>query len=224
MHNKKNLIVLVDESKSPVKIHFATDDFELLLRIFDQFDGETQINFVPHGFKEQLESIGFFTWGEYVDFFNKNLAKTYIECKSYYDIEFLKKNECNVASSVSKSCAGKSRGFTGETKEWFFDWIDENDVIIVRENNVIVGFCCVAIYNNGTTLWIREIAVHPKFQGAGLGKKLLEQAICYGINKSAVRGFLAADVQNDNAIEMYKKYGFIPKYEESELQMRRYGK
>jgi ribosomal protein S18 acetylase RimI-like enzyme len=215
-----NIIVLLDKSKSPARVHFAADDFDLLIPLLSQLDGDLQINFVPHEYRDQLESIGFFTWAEYIDYFNRNLAE--IAGNKYYnDIVFLSRNECEIVSALSKSCANESRGFTGETSKWFSDWVDENDVIIVRQNNEIAGYCCVSIYNEGSTLWVREIAVAPVFQGKGLGKKLMEQAICYGLNKGAEKAFLAADVLNYNAIKLYTRYGFQAKDKKGELQMRR---
>ncbi len=216
-----NIILLLDKSKLPAKVYFATDTFEMVLDYLNQFDSEIQINFVPHEFKEKLEDIGFCSWAEYIDFFNYSLVDTIIEHRSFNDIMFLHQNECALASVLSKRCANQSRGFIGETEEWFSDWASKNDVIIVRQNDEIAGFCCVSIYNNGTTLWLREIAVDPNYQGAGLGKKLMEQAICYGINKGAIKGFLAADVLNDTAIKLYNKYGFNTKDTFGELQMRR---
>lgn len=221
LFNEQDLIVLLDKSKSPAQIHFATNDFELLIPLLSQLDGELQIHFVPHEHKEKLESIDFISWAEYIDYFNYNLSEIRIENKDYDDIVFLCENECELASTLSKSCANQSRGFTGETTEWFSDWVKENDVIIVHQDNTIAGFCCVSIYNEGTTLWVREIAVAPVFQGNGLGKKLMEQAICYGLNKGAVKAFLAADILNQNAIKLYTKYGFQPKDKKGELQMRK---
>jgi len=96
-----------------------------------------------------------------------------------------------------------------------------NHVIVGRLDSGVAGVCCVAIYNEGTTLWIKEFAVDPKHQGVGLGKKLMKQAIKYGHQFGAVKGFLLADVLNENAIGLYRKYDFYMKVDESELQMIR---
>ena len=80
----------------------------------------------------------------------------------------------------------------------------------MKDGAVLIGYCSVSIYNNGGIVWIRRIAVKPEYQGKGYGKTLMEQAIVYGVNKGAKRGFLAADVLNANAIALYKKYGFVP--------------
>lgn len=122
LFDEQDLIVLLDKSKSPAQIHFATNDFELLIPLLSQLDGELQINFVSHEYKEKLENIGFISYAEYVDYFNYNLAETRIENEDYNDIVFLCQNDCETASSISRSCANQSRGFTGETSEWFSDW------------------------------------------------------------------------------------------------------
>ncbi len=219
-HNQ-DFVTLIDQTVTPALIHFATDNFELVISQLKELEGDFQINFVPHEFKDMLEEIGFLPWAEFIDYFNYDLAKTAIGPQQYNDIIFLEQSQCEAVSLVSQKCANQSRGFAGETSIWFSDWIKENEVIIDLQNNQIAGFCCVSIYNEGTTLWIREIAVDPHFQGKGIGKKLIEQAICYGLKKGAVKSFLSADLLNDTAIKLYCKYGFQPKDQKGELQMRK---
>jgi ribosomal protein S18 acetylase RimI-like enzyme len=216
-----DLIVLLDMSKSPAFLYFAADDFNKVIEQVKKVAGPLRINFVPHEHAQKLNDIGFETWGEYNDYFNKDLKTDSIGSCRYSDIEFLRPVECQEASLVSKKCEGQSRGFGGETTGWFVEWITENDVIIVRDNGEIAGFCCVAIYSEGTTLWIREIAVDPGYQGKGYGKRLMEQAVCYGIEKGAVKGFLAVDTMNESAIHIYDKYGFKANGLDGELQMIR---
>jgi len=215
------LIIVVDKGISPIQLYFATNDFTLLIESMSQIKEELQINFIPYEYQEELQEIGFFPWAEYIDYFNSNLHNTEITQSDYSKIVFLEQHDCREASLVSKSCANQSRGFIGETEQWFSAWLNDNDVIILRKDNKLVGFCCVSIYNNGMNLWIREVAVTPTYQGQGLGKILIEQAICYGVHKGAVKGFLAADVLNTNAIKLYSKYGFIGNADRGELQMRR---
>lgn len=126
-----------------------------------------------------------------------------------------------MASDMSKLCATQSRGFQGESTDWFTNWVKENEVIVTKDGNSLIGYCCVSIYADGTMLWIREIAVSPQYQGRGYGKKLMEQAIQYGVKMGAKRGFLAADVLNTNAIGLYNSYGFIQRDSHGELQMIR---
>lgn len=217
--NDNTLILLQDKAQTPSMLHFAVDDFEYLLEILADMRGKLRLHFVPRKFAVQLEELGFTEWAEYADFWNADLASTATHVNNIHNIEYLCKDECEEVSLLSQKCKLQSRGYKGEAKEWFVEWLNENKVIIVRKDSMIFGFCCVSIYNEGTTLWIREIAVDPAYQGIGIGKKLMEQAILYGIENGAVKGFLAADILNKNAIGLYNKYNFVSKNVDSELQM-----
>ena len=92
-------------------------------------------------------------------------------------------------------------------------------MIVCREGLKMVGFCAVSIYDKGTTLWVRVIAVDPAYQGRGIGKILMEHAVRYGVHNGAKKGFLAADLLNNNAIGLFNKFGFYAKDSEGELQM-----
>jgi ribosomal protein S18 acetylase RimI-like enzyme len=216
---RNGLILLKDESKTPAILYFAADDFESLINLIADIPGKLRLNFVPREFAAQLKNIGFIEWAEFTDFWNDNLADTLVRLSNIGNVEYLSVDECEDASIVSQKCKLQSRGFEGESPEWFKEWLLENKVIVWRRESRVVGFCCVSIYNEGTTLWIREIAVDPAYQGKGIGKNLMEKAIRYGVEAGAIKGFLAADILNKNAISLYKKYDFLVKDVESELQM-----
>ena len=222
LHDCDKLILLLDKSKTPAMLYYATDDFDLLVKIIADIPGQLRLHFVPQVFAPQLKKFGFVEWGEYVDFFNTRLTETAESLVEMNEIDYLRVEECEEASTLSHKCKLQSRGFEGESSDWFIEWLKKNKVIILRQDSVIVGYCCVSVYNEGTTLWIREIAVDPIYQGQGLGKKLMEQAIYYGAKNGAVKGFLAADILNHNAIGLYNKYGFhAVNMGEGELQMVR---
>jgi ribosomal protein S18 acetylase RimI-like enzyme len=219
---ENDVILLLDKTKNPAMVHFATNDYMILLNKIENIEGSIKINFVEHKYRTDLENMGFITYAEYIDFFCYDLNGVNVENDNYDNIIFSNSNECKKLSILSKKCSGSSRGFSGESIEWFSEWMAENSVIIVNDDKKnIIGFCCVAIYSNGSNLWIRELAVDPKYQGQGFGKKLIEQAICYGRNKGAVKGFLAVDIKNEKAIHIYKKYNFTNKCNIGELQMVR---
>ena len=108
------------------------------------------------------------------------------------------------------------------------EWLNQNgDVkntaIIAHRlpDDQIAGIVLVGIYGhgspNGPILWVKEIAVSPKYQNQGIGRQLLKQALSYGRAYSAKKAFLAADEQNENAIHLYKSVGFVPSEEQSEV-------
>jgi len=192
------------------------------LKDYCKYEKITQIGFVPSEYVEELENAGFVVWSDWIDFFNNDITNTATTFKDYNAIQFLKSDEQVYIKEAATAGIGLSRGFTAEKEEWFLDWLKDNDIIIVKDNDVLAGICCVSIYDTdkGKTVWIRRIAVKAEYQGKGYGKNLMEQAIIYGVHKGATRGFLASDVLNENAIALYKKYGFVPQSETGEITMR----
>ena len=221
LQNDSQLILLLDESSTPPMLYFATDNFEKVVDEVANIPGDLRLHFVPRAFARQLEALGFVEWGEYFDFFNTDLPGTAALLGDIDAVEYLQPNECEAAAALSQRCRLQSRGFEGETAAWFASWLKENPVIVVRQGAALAGFCCVSIYNKGTALWIREIAVDPAFQGLGFGKQLMAQAIAYGAKHGAVKGFMHVDVLNKNAIGLYDKFGFRSQYKDGELQMIR---
>jgi len=221
LHDGNDFILMLDKSKTPNMLHFAANNFETLIKKIADIPGKLRMHFVPKEYTAQLSEIGFTEWAEFADFWNADIAKTASNFDAASEIEYLNPNDCEKVYAVSKRCELQSRGFEGQTAEYFAKWLDENNIIIWRNGSDIAGYCCVAIINNGTTLWIRDVGVDPKHQGKGFGKKLVEQAIKYGVENGAAKGFLAADLLNKNAIGLYNKYGFFVKENESELQMIR---
>ena len=218
----EQLILLIDRSQVPNMLHFATDDFAKVVAKIKEMAGALRLHFVPKEYAEQLKVIGFVEWGEFADFWNNDLAKTVADFTDLPESKFLEVDECETAAAVTKSCALQSRGFEGEEPEFFAEWLaDGNKVLVERVAEQIVAVCCVSIYNDGTTVWIREIAVYPDYQGKGFGKKLLKQALKYGAERGAIKAFLSADILNKNAIGLYEQYDFQMRANETELQMVR---
>lgn len=221
LSDTEEMILLWDRTKKPNHVYWASNDPRSVIDLMAGIKDRIRVDFIPKEYVPDFTNAGFFVWAEYIDFFNNDLEKTSIIFNDYDSIQFLDPAATSIVEKVSQSCAGHSRGFTGETEEWFQNWMNENNIIVTREGNEIVGFCCVSIYANGTILWIREIAVAPAHQRKGFGQRLLEQSILYGIKQGAKRGFLHADSQNRNAISLYTKCGFAANSSEGELQMIR---
>ena len=221
LHDDDDFIFLRDKSKSPAMLYFAANDFVAVVNAIAGLSGSLRLHFVPRRYDAELKELGFIEWAEFVDFWNDDITKTASRFDGMSEAEYLSENECKEATEVSKRCELQSRGFEAITAELFSQWLREGKVIICRKNSAIVGFCSISIYNEGTILWIRAIAVDPVYQGQGIGKKLMEQAIISGVQKGAAKGFLASDLLNTNAHSLFTKYDFCAKDAESELQMVR---
>ena len=218
LHNTDDLILIHDTNKSPAMLYFAANDFETLVKLIADIPGQLRMHFVPREYAGKLKDIGFTEWAEFLDFWNTDIAKTASQftaaASDAHKAEYLDSVEYAKAATVAKKCTLQSRGFEGTMLN-----LTEGQVIACRIDSEIAGFCNVSIYNEGTTLWVRVLAVDPAYQGRGIGKVLMEQAIKYGVQNGAVKGFLHADKLNDNAIGLYNKFDFHAKDTEGELVM-----
>ncbi len=180
------------------------------------------ISFIPAKWKDYFNENGFSDYAIFRGYWIQDITKI----KGYGDYNLLQEKECKQASEVTLSCRNQSRGFHGESEEGIRSWIKgENpnakdcnsrhcSILIHKELYKIVGIALVAVYDydstNGPVLWLREIAVHPDYQGKGIGRKLILQSIKFGEEREAKRAFLMADDCNENAIGLYKSVGFVP--------------
>ena len=208
--------------------HWAANTAEDLIHCIEK--EHCFITFIPNEWIKVFEGVGFSIRNAWHDYFKSSLADVNNEVS---DAIVLKKAECSEASEVTMSCRNKSRGFTGETKEFMQDWLSDSDennrnrTIFVEKNNLgqIVGLVCTTTYGHdsekGPVAWIREVCVSPEYQNRGIARKLIMQALSHGKKYGATRAFLAADVLNANAIHLYKSLGFEPSTEESQIDMIR---
>jgi ribosomal protein S18 acetylase RimI-like enzyme len=216
----ESLILLRDGSADPPVLHYAANELGLLLEALRDVPGPLALRSVPPEALRRLRKLGFEVWAEYMDFFSQSLSKYQFTTK---DVEFLTYHDCFAVAELAEKCQKRTRGFVGESAAWFADWIAENKVLLLREGKRVVGFCCVGFYAEGGLLWVRSLAVDPECRHRGFGSWLLEQALAYGAAGGARRAFLAGDILNKNAVGLYKKYGFLPREESSELHVVRTG-
>lgn len=217
--DEKTLKLLYDKSKDFPEIHYASDDLHELINGIKAHNLNGLIKFVPFDAIPIFEKQGFKTHCAYQDYYLDDLNQLGTELTTNRTIQFATADDAKALSKVSKSCAGLSRGFFGETEDWFIDWLGDNKVIVSVVEDEIVGFCCVSIYAKGTTLWIRELAVRPDFQGKGIGKDLFKMGLQYGLLQGAQKSFLAVDIENKVAIQLYVRLAFVAKANEIEVQM-----
>lgn len=211
------------------EIHWATNEASFLIDFVKHLNKEIFISFIPNNWVDLFKSNNFIEYGILRDYW-MNRLDFIPSCENYIK---LTEDECEEASNVTLSCKEQSREFFGETLEWFKEWIKSDSstdsdykdcaVLVHKEYDNLAGIVCVATYGHnsskGTVVWIRELAVNPKFQGKGIGRKLLLQGLNYGKEHGAVRAFLMADDCNTNAISLYKSVGFVPNEEPGQIDM-----
>lgn len=193
---------------------------------------EGLVTFIPHAWVPEMEQEGFVVRNAWHEYFLKSMESI---GESAIETELLEKKDCKEASEVTMTCRGLSRGFTGQTEEWFLEWLSQDGdyaqnrtVFIERDaEGKIKGLVCTGTYGHdsekGAVSWIREAAVRPEYQNQGVARRLINQALYYGKCHGATRGFLAADEQNAGAIHLYESIGFEASEEESQIDMRKCG-
>jgi GNAT superfamily N-acetyltransferase len=224
LQNNENLILIYgeDTEQKQKKVNWAANHVDQITEAVLGLGKDILISFIPLEWREQFLRQGFTDYAMFREYWIDDI--TCLEGE--FDYSLLKEDECEQAAFVTQSCRNQSRGFLGENKEFFLEWISgressamncnaKNSSVLVHKNdNRIVGVACVTIYGyegkKGPILWLREIAVHPEFQGKGIGRKLIRQALQYGKEREAKRSFLMADDCNENAIGLYKSIGFVP--------------
>ena len=227
MVDTEDLKVLYKSDVVQPVIEYAAANIDVLVDYLRESTLNGALHFVPQVAVAPLQQQGFEVLGEYADFFCNPLPEIINPTGLVENLTFglpnqyARAEDAHQLAEISQRCMGLSRGFFGETKEWFADWIAENRVIVERNSSGILGFCCVSIYNEGTTLWIRELSVSPDHQRKGIAQKLMTKAFQYGREEGAVKSFLAVEIENAGAIELYKKFGFNRKGEETEIHMIR---
>jgi len=190
------------------------------------------VTFIPEEWKSVMIGQNFCEYGILREYWIEDLKCIEISGIPYFKLQ---KEEYGEASDITMDCRWQSREFHGESPKWASRWMGNGDtdanaigarecsILVHRENNRVVGIVCVAIYGdmskNGAILWIREIAVMPEFQGQGIGRKLIQNALAYGNQYGAKRVFLMADDCNTAAIHLYKSIGFKPNTEEAQIDM-----
>ncbi len=230
--NTENVIIAIGYNKEyEIKeFHWAANNWPDITEIVQSESESVLVTFIPEEWKERFIKAGFKEYAVYREYWIEDIQKSNFQVCSY---SVLNESEICAASKVTRSCQGQSRGFHGESPEWVESWMNgtedglsnatDSTILASRENNEVNGIVCVAIYGherkNGPILWIREIAVRPEEQGQGIGRKLLEQALSYGIEHGAKRAFLMADECNMNAKQLYQDIGFTPSVDEVQIDM-----
>ena len=73
------------------------------------------------------------------------------------------------------------------------------------EDAELIGYLCV-VSNNVTDAYIQDVMVHPKYQGNGIGTKLMEMAISH-IKEMEI--YMVSVIYGEESLRsFYEKFGF----------------
>lgn len=185
-----------------------------------------QVEFVPPEFEAEMVRCGFRQAGEFVDAWIENLPGARPAQPHMYPVRTMLSNEVMLAAGITQSCREQTRGFYGEEPERIESWIanPNQKVFFGLDGDRPVGVMLTGLYgfdhSRGTVCWIRELAVLPSFQKRGIGRELLLAGLQWGISHGARRAFLAVDVQNEYAIRLYERAGFVLRPGRGQINLR----
>lgn len=102
--------------------------------------------------------------------------------------------------------------FEGYIAKCFYEFIEQYDgnkdrLWLAEYNGEIIG--SIAIFGHGEKAQMRWFLLHPDFQGFGLGKRLMKEALEYCKEKHFKSVYLITTSDLDKAIGMYEKAGFV---------------
>lgn len=85
---------------------------------------------------------------------------------------------------------------------------DYSALFAARVHNQVAGYCCLYhIIDEGE---IVNVAVAEAFRGRGIGERMLQKMLRFGMAKGVKRFILDVRVGNAPAIKLYRKLGFRP--------------
>lgn len=102
---------------------------------------------------------------------------------------------------------------------------DKNNFLVVMEDNsVIIGtlqltFIPYLTYKGGKRALIEGVRIDESYRGKGIGKQLIEWAIEKSRQQGCYMVQLTTDKKRPDALEFYKKLGFIASHEGLKLKL-----
>lgn len=110
--------------------------------------------------------------------------------------------------------------FHPEQGQWTLDdlrarmrrpWFDAQDVLMLEVDGALAGFCWLKVEERGTEGRVGEIYVigtAPEYQGRGLGRYLLSEALQHASTRDVNAVAVYVDEQNSAAVRLYASFEF----------------
>ncbi|TGY96678.1 ribosomal-protein-alanine N-acetyltransferase [Petralouisia muris] len=94
------------------------------------------------------------------------------------------------------------------SEQAFLESLNQDTLFVTaQKDSVIVGYCGMYCYAGGEGE-ITNVAVAPRCQNQGIGRKMMEYLLAQARTRGIIRIILEARVSNANAIHLYEETGF----------------
>ena len=85
-------------------------------------------------------------------------------------------------------------------------WFDENDVLLAREVDDLVGYCWLKVEHGIGEFYV--VGVAPQWQGRGLGRQLVSAGLARLAERGIQQAHLYVEGDNAAALRLYRSFGF----------------
>ena len=85
---------------------------------------------------------------------------------------------------------------------------NSNHVVVIRDGDLLIGMGRI-IGDGMTTFQIADMAVHPDYQGKGLGKSIMTELVKWLEENASPHSYVSL-IADGNARLLYEKFGFEP--------------
>jgi ribosomal protein S18 acetylase RimI-like enzyme len=86
-------------------------------------------------------------------------------------------------------------------------------IYCTNDGDAVIGMVSilftVSTAEGGPAAWMEDLIIHPTRRGQGLGRRLLQAAICGARSAGCTRITLLTDATNKNALRFYERDGFV---------------
>ena len=242
LRDDSNLILMshTDDETGIREIHWAANDVKELVRGLKTMKSlmhqkPTKLAYIPKEWIQELRKEGFQMHAECQEYVMHNLKETLHTVYDLESIEFISAEEIESAlnsarrkkyddlidQTFSEAWSVKDTGHLYKFEERNND--DQFTIIAHRNEsrmvNGVIGFTLTSNSYQETELRIQEIVTQSNCDEFEITNDLVSKAISYGIHKGVSNAYILADACNLNAIDIYKRLGFQPYNEVSEIHM-----
>ena len=101
---------------------------------------------------------------------------------------------------------------------------DANSIEFGRALGMAVCFVNYSTFRARSLINVHDLAVHPEYQGRGIGRTILENVIRYAVENQHYAITLEVRKDNINALKLYRKLGFAGTEENADGESMLFGK